>query len=68
MLVEVTTAVIKNTHTATIDLNENRPRPQTPWPLVQPLPRRVPAPTNKPPKITNGNDTPVEIFAAPGKN
>ena len=34
--------------TATIDLGANRGNPQTPWPLVQPLPILVPNPTQNP--------------------
>ena len=35
--------------TATKDRLLNRARPQIPWPLVHPLPKRVPKPTKKPP-------------------
>ena len=31
--------------------------PQRPWPLVQPLPRRVPSPTSRPASATSGSDT-----------
>ena len=41
---------------AIIDLSENRPTPQIPWPLVQPLLTLVPIPTNNPEKITNGKE------------
>lgn len=36
---------------AVSDRIENRPRPQTPWPLVQPEPIWLPKPTNNPPRI-----------------
>ena len=36
---------------ATSERGENRARPQTPCPLVQPLARRVPKPTSNPPTI-----------------
>ena len=39
---------------AIIDLSENRPIPQMPCPLVQPLLNLVPIPTNSPEKIING--------------
>ena len=41
---------------ATIDLSENRPIPQMPCPLVQPLLNLVPIPTNSPEKIINGKE------------
>ena len=34
--------------TATKDRTDKRPNPQTPWPLVQPLPQTVPTPTSRP--------------------
>ena len=34
------------------DLGEPRPSPQTPWPLVQPLPSTVPKPTKSPATTT----------------
>ena len=37
---------------ATIDRVEPRAIPQTPCPLVQPLPNRLPTPTNTPPSKT----------------
>ena len=37
---------------ATIDRGERRDMPQTPWPLVQPDPYRVPMPTNTPAAIS----------------
>lgn len=30
------------------DLTDNLAKPHTPWPLVQPDPKRLPNPTNKP--------------------
>ena len=36
---------------AVIDRSDKRPIPQTPWPLVQPLPTLTPVPTNKPAMI-----------------
>src|SRR5690606_8430588 len=40
--------VVMKVAVATIDRLESRPMPHTPWPLVQPLPRRVPKPTRSP--------------------
>jgi len=40
------------THVAMIDRFERRLIPQTPWPLVQPLPSVVPIPTASPATIT----------------
>ena len=37
-----------NTITATSERSDRRPRPHTPWPLVQPPPKRVPKPTSRP--------------------
>ena len=42
------TAVAMNTPVATSDRGERRATPQTPCPLVQPLPSRVPKPTSRP--------------------
>ena len=39
--------------TATNDLNDSRGSPQTPCPLVQPLPNLAPNPTKKPPAIAS---------------
>ena len=39
---------------AKIERIEKRLIPHIPWPLVQPLPIFVPAPTNKPPMIIRG--------------
>ena len=39
---------------ATIDRGDARPIPQTPWPLVQPPPTRVPAPVRRPPMMITG--------------
>ena len=40
--------VAMKTITATSERSEKRPRPHTPWPLVQPPPMRVPKPTSRP--------------------
>jgi hypothetical protein len=40
--------VAMKTPTAAKDLTDNLPKPQTPWPLVQPLPQTVPMPTKSP--------------------
>ncbi len=37
-----------------MERRESRPMPQMPWPLVQPLPRRVPMPTSSPASSTSG--------------
>ncbi len=37
-----------NTAVAVIERGERRAMPQTPWPDVQPPPRRVPKPTRSP--------------------
>ena len=37
-----------NVMVANRDLKDNLAKPHTPWPLVQPDPRRLPNPTNKP--------------------
>lgn len=42
---------------ATSDRGDNRARPQTPWPLVQPLPWDVPQPTSKPPSTSDHDDS-----------
>ena len=41
-----------NVRVATSERGDRRARPQTPWPLVQPLARRVPKPTRRPPAIS----------------
>src|SRR5687767_2916481 len=43
-----------NVATAASERRDRRPRPQTPWPLVHPLPRRVPNPTRKPAASRSG--------------
>ena len=43
----ITPVIIKHV-TATIERIDNLGRPQTPWPLVQPLPSLVPNPTRNP--------------------
>ncbi len=47
----VTAAVAMNVTVATRDRTDRRLRPQTPWPLVHPLPSRAPHPTSKPATI-----------------
>ena len=37
-----------NTAVAAIERGDSRAMPQMPWPEVQPLPSRVPKPTNRP--------------------
>ena len=49
-------AVAQNTAVATIERLLKRPMPQTPWPLVQPEPRRVPKPTRSPATAITGKD------------
>jgi hypothetical protein len=41
---------------AAIERGERRATPQTPWPLVQPLPSLVPKPTSRPAVIRSGTD------------
>lgn len=41
------------------DRIERRPKPHTPWPLVQPDPIRVPIPTSKPASKSSGNDAEI---------
>ena len=41
------------TAVATSERGDPRPMPQTPWPLVQPTPRRVPNPTIRPAMISS---------------
>src|SRR5690606_27878954 len=41
---------------ATMERGESRARPQTPWPLVQPLPRRAPKPTSRPPMMSSSGE------------
>ena len=50
----VAMAVAMNTAVATSERGEPRPMPQTPWPLVQPAPRRVPKPTIRPAMTRRG--------------
>lgn len=45
---DVKIAVTRNMMTAVKERRENRGSPQSPWPLVQPLPNSVPNPTNAP--------------------
>src|SRR5688500_18328781 len=53
--------------TAASERREKRPRPQTPWPLVQPLPSRVPKPTSSPAANSNAVG-PVCIRGGEGTN
>jgi hypothetical protein len=52
----VATAVVMKRAVATNERGESRANPQTPCPLAQPPPRRVPMPTSSPPAmmITDG--------------
>src|SRR5207247_7612787 len=49
MITAVAMPVARKIATATSERIEKRPRPQTPWPLVQPPLTRVPRPTSSPP-------------------
>ena len=42
-----------------MDRIDNRPIPQMPWPLVQPLPSLVPTPTMNPPASSSGMGTSI---------
>ena len=44
----VTAAAMINSPVAVLDRIDRRAIPQTPWPLVQPPPKRVPKPTYRP--------------------
>ena len=46
-------AVAMKVAVATSERGDPRPMPQTPWPLVQPTPRRVPNPTISPAMISS---------------
>ena len=46
-------AVVMNTAVATSERRESRANPQTPCPLVHPLPSRVPKPTRSPAVISS---------------
>jgi hypothetical protein len=50
----VTMPATMNVTTAAKDRIERRGMPQTPWPLVQPLARRVPTPTRRAATIVRG--------------
>ena len=50
----VAIAVSMKVSTAASDRHDSRPRPQTPCPLVQPLPMRVPKPTRNPASSRSG--------------
>ena len=56
-----------NINVATNERNENRPKPQTPWPLVQPLPKEVPNPTNRPLTINIGSGASISGAGMPLK-
>ncbi len=50
-----TSAGFKASPIAAIERPDPRPMPQTPWPLVQPEPSRVPKPTRTPASATTGS-------------
>lgn len=50
----VSSATEKKVTVAASERRDPRPRPQTPWPLVQPLPKRVPKPTSTPATMRPG--------------
>src|SRR4029434_4749619 len=52
MMYTVAKPAIINVIVATTERTEKRLIPQTPWPLVQPLPSRVPKPTRRPARIS----------------
>ena len=52
----VATAVTMNSAVAVSERGDSLASPQTPCPLVQPPPRRVPKPTNSPAAMTIGVD------------
>lgn len=58
--VAVMTPVVRKLITAIMERGSSRPRPQMPCPLVQPLPIRLPKPTNTPARIIAG----VEIVSS----
>ena len=49
----VRAATAMKTPVATTERGDRRARPQTPWPLVQPEPQRVPKPTIRPPSTSS---------------
>ena len=49
-MMTLTTPKIIKTEVAKIERTDNLEIPHTPWPEVQPLPRRVPKPTKNPAK------------------
>ena len=51
--------------TAASERFESRASPQMPWPLVQPLPRRVPNPTSRPAATSHGQGKPARGAATP---
>ena len=57
----MTTAVAMKMAVATSERGESRANPQTPCPLVQPPPRRVPKPTSSPPAMTISGGTETVI-------
>ena len=52
----VITPVVMKVATATSERADIRDRPHTPWPLVQPLPSRVPYPTSRPATTRSGSE------------
>lgn len=57
-----------NVRVAAIDLIESLGIPQTPCPLVQPLPILVPKPTKKPPMIQPGRLREAKAYELESKN
>lgn len=57
----VAIAVAMKISVAAIERGDNLPTPQTPWPLVHPLPSRVPKPTNIPATTSSGTDDVIAI-------
>lgn len=55
-MVTVTAPVAMKMITATRERKENLDSPQTPWPLVQPEPSRVPNPTRRPPDTIRNHE------------
>ena len=59
----VAIATSMKTSVATIDRFDERAMPHTPWPLVQPLPSRVPNPTSSPATISVGQPASISTAA-----
>ena len=57
----MTTAVGMKRAVAISERGESRANPQTPCPLVQPPPRRVPKPTSSPPAMTMSGGVETEM-------